>query len=192
MADIRFAVRTLLKTPGLTAVAVGSLALALGFTTAAFTVVHGAFLSSLPLPAGDRLVIVQNYDRSGRFNVPMTASEFTERQDRSTVFDGTAAWYSRNVTVSAVGDPAAAFVARAAYVSTNALELAGIAPDRGRLTRVADVAHGSPPVVLLSDDVWRNRFGADAGLLDRSIAVGGRPHLGRGSVGHAAVPRPSR
>ena len=178
LADIKFATRTLRKTPGLTAVAFLSLAVSLGFATAAFTVIHGAFLSPLPLPQADRLVIVQDYDRIGRFNLPMTAAGFTERRDRTTSFDGVAAWFSRNVTLAAAADgsPGQPIVVRAAFVSSDALDLAGIQPALGRLPTATDVAPGAPPVVLLGHDVWSRQFGGDASLMERTIAVAGQPH----------------
>jgi len=176
--DLKFALRTLLKTPALSAVAVLCLALAIGLATAAFTVIHGAFLSPLPAPHADRLVMVHEYHRSGRYNVPLTAAQFTLRRGRSASFDDLGAWYSRNVTLSAEpgGDREAGLI-RAAYVSSNAFELLGIAPVLGRYPEAGDVVAGAGPVVMLSHDVWRSRFGGDVRLLGQAVHVNGKPHL---------------
>ena len=119
--------------------AVVCLAVAIGMTTAAFSVVHGAFFSDLPLPRGDRLVIVQDCHRAGGYNVPMTAAAYTDRRRLSRSFEDTGAWFSRNVTVGA-GSGTPPIVARAAYVSPNALALVGLVPALGRLPATEDVA----------------------------------------------------
>ena len=92
-----FALRALRRTPGLNAVAMSCLAVAIGLSTAAFTVIHGAFLSQLPAPAPDRLVMVHDYHRAGRYNVPMSSAQLTHRHDTSKSFNDLGAWYSRNV-----------------------------------------------------------------------------------------------
>ena len=72
---LTFALRTLRRAPGLNGVAVLCLAAAIGLSTAAFTVIRGAFFSLLPAPHADRLVMVHEYHRLGRYNVPMSGSE---------------------------------------------------------------------------------------------------------------------
>jgi putative ABC transport system permease protein len=175
-ADLKFAVRTLRQTPGLSVVAVICLALAIGLTTAAFSIIHSVLLSPLPVPDGDRLVMVHEYHRTGRFNVSLTAEQFTRRRERSVSFDDMAAWFTRNVTLTEPGGEAGSGLLRAAYVSPNALELLGIAPVVGRYPNVADVAPGATPVVVVSHDVWRSRFGSDGQALGRTVQIAGRPH----------------
>jgi putative ABC transport system permease protein len=175
--EFTHAFRLLRKTPGLSAVAILCLALAIGLATATFIVVHGAFLSPLPLPGGDRLVMVHEYDRAGRFNVPMTAAQFTLRRERSRSFDVLGAWYTRTVTLTQPGPGAASpGLVRAAYVSPHALAALGIAPQMGRHAADTDVAPGAMPVVVLGHAVWRNRLGGDARIEDRSVHIAGRPH----------------
>jgi hypothetical protein len=72
--QIRFALHLMRKRPTLSAVATLCLAVGIGLATAAFTVVYGAFLAPLPVPGGERIVMVHEYDRRGSFNVPMTAA----------------------------------------------------------------------------------------------------------------------
>lgn len=172
-ADLKFALRTLRSTPGLTAVAVVCLAFAIGLTTAVFSVVQSAFFTPLPLPGGDRLVIVQDYQKLGGHNVALSAEDYTTRRERAQSFEDVAAWYSRNVTIAA-GDGTPTVV-RAAYVSPNALSLARIPPAQGRLPNDADVAPGAEPVVVLGHHVFRDRIGnlEDAG---QTVQIGGRAH----------------
>jgi putative ABC transport system permease protein len=175
--DLKFAVRMLRQTPGLSGVAILCLALSIGLATAAFSVVHGAFLAPLPVPGGDRLVMVHEYHRSGRFNVPLTAAQFTLRRERNTSFEDIGAWFTRNVTLATEpGGEAGLSLLRAAHVSPNALGLVGIAPFLGRHPVEADVAPGAPPVVLLGHDLWRSRFSGDRQVLDRMVQITGRPH----------------
>src|SRR5262245_5213406 len=175
LADLTFAARTLRRTPGLTAVALLCLACAIGVTTAAFNVLQDAFLSPLKVPNGDRLVMVHDFSRAGRFNVPATAAQFTHRREHAASFEALGAWYSRNVALSSErGDERG--LARAAYVSPNALSILGIAPSPGRYPSEADVAPGAAAVVLLGHDVWQRRFGGDGRILGRTIRIAGTPH----------------
>jgi predicted permease len=176
-ADVQSAWRTLRQTPGLTAVAFVSLAVAIGITTAAFSVVYGAFLSPLPVPGGDRLVTIHEYHRSGRFNVPLTARQFTSRRHQTTTFEAVGAWYSRNITLTSdrAGDSASGLV-RAAHVSPESLTIVGVPALLGRHPAASDVTPGAPAVVVLGHDVWRARFGADPDILRRAVYVAGRPH----------------
>jgi hypothetical protein len=177
MADLKFALRSLRQTPALTAVALLCLALAIGLTTAVFGVVHSVLLSPLPVPDGERLVMVHEYQRSGRFNVPVTTAQFTGWRERSASFDDMGAWFSRNVTLATEhGVKSGPGLLRAAYVSPNALELLGIASLFGRHPTVADVTPGATGVVVLGHDVWRSRFGGDRQVLDRTVLIAGSPH----------------
>jgi predicted permease len=174
---LKFALRALRKTPGLSAVAVLCLAVAIGLSTAAFTVMHAAFLSPLPVQAGDRFVMVHEYHRLGRYNLPMSSARFTFRREHSRSFDDLGAWYSRNITISdGDGATGAASLARAAYVSPNALALLGINPQLGRLPEAADAAPGQRPVVVLGDALWRARFGGREAVLGQPIRIAGIPH----------------
>ena len=174
--QVRFALRMMRKTPGLTAVATLCLAVGIGLVTAAFTVVYGAFLAPLPVPGGDRMVMVHEYDRTGSFNVPMTAAQFTNRRHRSTSFDGLGAWFSRNVTLAGADGRTAASVVRAAYVSPNTFDLVGISPLLGRVPAESDLAPGSTPVTVLAHGLWRAQFGSDSAIVGRDIEIGGQPH----------------
>jgi putative ABC transport system permease protein len=177
LQDARCAVRTLRKTPGLSVVALLCLGTAIGLATAAFAVIDGVFLSRLPVPHADRLVVVHEYHLAGRYNVPLTAAEFTLRRDRSQSFDALGAWYSRNATLRAgdAEDPVAGMV-RAAHMSPGSLDMLGVAPLLGRHAREDDVAPGAIPVVILGHDVWRTRFGSDAGVLTRTVEIAGTLH----------------
>src|SRR5262245_10020863 len=130
--DLVLAWRTLRRTPGLTAVALGCLSVAIGVATAAFTVIHGALLAPLPLAHGERLVMVHEMHVARGYNVPHSPEQFAAARDRSHSFEALGAWYSRNITIGEATDPAPGLV-RAAFVSANALDILGIAPMRGRL-----------------------------------------------------------
>jgi predicted permease len=175
--DVVLAWRSLRKTPGLSGVALLCLAIAMGVATAAFSVIHGALLSTLPVPHGHRLVMVHDIHRVGGYNVQQTAAQFTHLRGNSTSFDALGAWYSRNVTLSAgPGAEAAQGLVRAAYVSADSLDIVGVAPVLGRLPRAGDVEPESNPVVVLGYDIWRGRLASDSDILGRDVYVSGRAH----------------
>jgi predicted permease len=175
--DVRYGVRMLRKTPVLSGVALLCLASAIGLTTAAFSVVYGAFFSALPVPHGDRLMMVHEYHRTGRYNVPLTVAEYALRRERTRAFENLGAWYSRNVTVARASETTAtSAMVRAAYISPNSLEIVGVLPTLGRLAEEGDVAPGTSPVVILGHSVWVNRFGADPDILDDTVRISGTPH----------------
>jgi predicted permease len=175
-ADLALAWRLLWKAPGLSAVVVVCLATATGFATAAFTVVHGAFLSPLPVPGGARIVTVQEYHRAGSYNVPLTPAQFTLRRERSRSFDALGAWYSRKVTLDDDGG-ASPRVVQAAYMSANAFDVLEVGPVLGRLPSASDVNAGAAPVAVIGEALWHSRFGGDPAIVGRSIRIAGAPHV---------------
>ncbi len=174
MSDLRIALRMLRKTPGLALVAVACLGVGIGLTTAAFHVINGAFLAPLPTEGGERLVMVREYHRAGRYNISTTPEQFHRWRDGARSFEALGAWQVKNVPLQA-GNAATAIV-RAAYVTANALAMVSATPRLGRGLTRDDAAAGAPPIIVLSDAVWRSQFAADPGVLGRTVRVGGQLH----------------
>lgn len=174
MSDLRIAIRMLRKAPGLALVAVACLSVGIGLTTAAFHVIYGAFLAPLPVEGGERLVMVREYHRAGRYNVSTTPEQFRRWSEDARSFEALGAWQVKNVPLQA--ENAATAIVRAAYVTPNALAMVSASPRLGRSLTRSDAAPGAPPVMVLSDAVWRSQFAADPGVVGRTVRVGGQLH----------------
>ena len=171
LRDSRFAVRQLMGTPGFTIVAILTLALGIGATTAIFSVVNGVLLRPLPFPDADRLVRVHEVvPQYGRFSV--APATFLDWRQQSTVFEGLAAYSGGSVTFSGSDGPERL---PAAMVSAELFDVLSVQPALGRTFTKEEDAPGKNAVVVLSHGLWQRRFGSDPGVLGSSVALSGRP-----------------
>ncbi|HEX7049892.1 MAG TPA: ABC transporter permease [Longimicrobiales bacterium] len=172
-SDLRYAVRTLVKSPGFTLAAMLTLALGIGANTAVFSVVNGVLLRPLPYPEPDRLVYLGWEWNSGGVNSTVTAYTYEYIREHARVFDGvsTERGWATELGEGAVPDEVRGLRATADFFRVN-----GIAPALGRAFLPEEDRPGAPPVVVLSDGVWRTRFDADPAVLGRTVRLGGVPH----------------
>ena len=172
LQDLRFSVRSLARDRGFAFVAVLTLALGVGVTTAMFTVVNGVLFRPLPFFDPERLVAVGVQRPSQATGEPRVMSEhFVELAQASSPFArmGTYMIYPP-ATLTGAGEP---FRANPAYVSAGFLEVLGVNPALGRgFTREEDRPDGSW-VVVLGDAVWRSRFGSDPDILGKTATLDG-------------------
>ncbi len=162
--DLRYAFRTLRKSPGYAAVAVATLAVGIGANTAIFSVVDGVLLKPLPFPEGHRLVQIA-------FGYPLGAL-WTYRKTPVS-YTGVAAYeYLGEVNLFVNG---AAERIKGRAVSAEFFSVLEVPAILGRTFRPGEDAPGAPPVAVISEALWRRRFGADRGILGRSIAIDGTP-----------------
>jgi putative ABC transport system permease protein len=168
--DVRYAARKLLRAPGFTFVAVATLALAVGATTAIFSIVNGVLLKPLPFPDSERVAFVASTNREGKTN-PMSALDFVDYRDQSKSFVAMAAYdrASMNATRQA-SDPVRL---DAAQVGARFFELLGVKPQIGRAFTLGQDASGANRVVILTDHVWRNQYGADPRIVGQTIRLDG-------------------
>jgi predicted permease len=170
--DGAYALRTLRRAPLFSVVAVGTLALGIGAGTAIFSVVDAVLLRSLPYAHAGRVVSV----RVARNAV--SAPEFADMRTRLRAFDAVAALRPQASPITGECGAGAATCepqpATGVVTSPNLFELLGAKPAFGRSFVEADGGEAAPPVVLLSDALWKQRFGGDSGVLGRSINVAGR------------------
>jgi len=170
LTDLRFALRMLRKNPGFTAVAVLTLALGIGANTAIFSIVNTVLLRPLPYKDADRLVVAweQNPER-GWYQNPISAANFLDWKKQNHVFTQMAAADlvgSFNLTGTDRPEEIAG-----QQVTSNLFSLLGVRPMRGRdFLPEEDKPHG-PLVVILSDGLWRRRFGGDPTLLGKTISL---------------------
>ena len=170
--DLRHAVRQLRNRPGFTAVAVSTIALAIGANTAMFSFVHGMLLSPLPYPESDRIVRVLERHPNGGLNGISTLN-YLDWAAQNASFEYTAAEVSWRTTLTGREEPV---VIRGARVSAHYFDIFGVKPALGRTFLPGEDQPGNDRVVLLSHVLWENRFGSDPAMLERDIVLDGEPH----------------
>jgi putative ABC transport system permease protein len=162
--DLRFGVRMLLKSRAFTLAAILSLAIGIGANTALFSVVNAVLWRPLPYPGAERLV------RVGDWN---TAAEFAALKETQRVFDGLAAWSARDFMLTRRGAPAHL---KAQRITQGLLPLLGVTPQAGRAFVAEEFQPGSDQVALISDRLWRARFGANTQIIGQEVTLDDRPY----------------
>jgi len=170
LQDIRYATRKLARTPGFTFIAVATLALAIGATSSIFSIVNGVLLKPLPFANPDRLVFVASLNRDNQTN-PMSTPDFLDYRDQSKSFEGMAAIDHSPMILT--GNGTQPIRLQATLVGARFFDLLGVKPERGRTFAANEDAKDAAHVVVLSDHVWRNQFGADARLVGQQIRLDG-------------------
>jgi len=168
--DIRYAARGLLKQPVFAAIVLLTLGLGIGASTAIFSVVNSVLLRKLPYRQPDRIVAIQELSEKGT-RVQVTSANFLDWRAQNTVFEHLAAM---RVTTSNLALADYAERIDIAQTSANFFEVFGVTPTYGRFFIPTDEQAGHEPVVILSDGLWRSRFGSDPGLVGKPIKLDGR------------------
>ena len=165
--DVRYGLRSLLKAPGFTAIAVLTLALGVGAVSAIFSFVDGVLLKPLPYPDPDRVVLVWEKPPDGGNNV-VSAMNFLDWKAQSDAFSAIAAVTGGAMTLTGYGDPQQL---RAARVSAGYFDAFGVKAAVGRTFTADEDQPGKERVVVLSHRLWATEFGADASLVGRTITL---------------------
>ena len=165
--DVRYACRTLRRTPGFAAVAVLTLALGVGANTAVFSVVHAVLLEPLPYERPEQLLNVsQARPADGVDATGWSYANFADFREQNHVFSEVAGAQHHQLTLTGWGDPLAVDTS---VVTPELFSMFGVRPLLGRALTSPDGAPGAAPVVVLSEGLWRARFGADPDVVGRSI-----------------------
>ncbi len=171
--DIRYGVRMLFKTPGLSLVAVITVALGVGLTTHTFSLVYGSLLKGLPYEGSERLMVLdRNKPSDGIENMPVTVHDFTDWRGEQTVFEDLGA--VRRGTVNIADSDARPERFDGAFVSAGLFSQVGVQPLIGRGFTDEDDAGHTPPTIILGYDVWQNRYGGDPNILGQTIRANAR------------------
>jgi predicted permease len=168
--DVRYAFRRLVRSPGFTLVAIATLALGIGANSAIFSVVNGVLLKPLPYAGSERLVALYHVSEGSR--APMSGPNFTDLRTLSETLADAAAFTSYRTILTGRGEPARI---GAAAVSAGLFDLLGVRPALGRTFTSADNAPGGNAVVMLSDGLWRQRFGGARDAIGARIVLDGIP-----------------
>ena len=170
--DVRFAVRSLRKHGAFTAVAVATLALGIGANAAMFAVVNAVLLKPLPFPGADRLVrVTADVVGLGSRDIGVSAPELYDYRDRADVFEEISGVFAIDANLTEVDEPERVELL---LVSPSYFSLLGAQPQLGRVFRMPeDDAPGIAEVVVLSDSVWKRRFGGRADAIGRKLRIDG-------------------
>jgi predicted permease len=178
--DIRFAFRTLVRTPGFTIIALITFALGIGANTAIFSVVNAVLIRPLPYPNAGRLVLInetmKDYPEPGAVSV----MNYLDWRKQATSFDAVAAYYNSFAMLDGDGEPERV---REGLVTSNLFPMLGVKPIAGRTFVPEEEIKGKHRVVVLSEHLWRNRFGADPAIVGRTISIEGQPYTVVGIMG---------
>jgi putative ABC transport system permease protein len=184
--DVRYAVRSLAKSPGFTAVTLFTLALGIGANSAIFSVVNGVLIRPLPYPEPDRLAVIRE-TYSGGETGSVSGPNFLDWKARAHDFASLAAW--RGIGVTFLGAPEPEEMP-AALVSTDFFRTLGVTPILGRALLPGEDRTGTR-VAVIGESLWRTRFGADRAVLGRTLDLSGTPYTIIG-VAPASLAYPGR
>src|ERR1051325_8683135 len=168
-SDLTYAFRMLLKHPGVTAIAVITLALGIGANTAIFSVVNAVLLNPLPYKQPERLVSLwENVPGHGRLRA--APAHFFDWEEQNTVFKDVAAFGQSSMTLTGVGEPEQLTGTR---VSSGYFAVVGVEPFIGRSFASEEHEVGKGQVVILGHSLWQRRFGGDPGVVNRNVTLDG-------------------
>lgn len=173
MNDVRFALKSLAKSPGFTLIALVTLALGIGANTAAFSILNALLLRPLPYPESRQLERI--YRTSGQnARGGISPADYLDLRAQMGGYGEVAAYASTGLSVSQPGEPAD--IASGLRVSANLFSTLGTRPQLGRGFRADEEIVGRHHVVVISHRYWQDRFAGDAGVIGRTIRVDGEPH----------------
>ena len=170
LRDIRYGMRSLLKRPGFTAIAVITLALGIGANSAIFSVVNAVLLRSLPYAEVDRLFVPWGSRSNTEDRTNVSYPDFVDWQAQTKTLEHVAAYNSAGVLLRE-GDAEPEAISGAA-VSADLFPLLKVAPILGRPFNRADDQPNAPPVIVLGHGLWQRRFNSDPNIVGKQIRLG--------------------
>jgi len=168
--DLRYAIRRLLGAPGFTLAVVLILGLGIGVTTAIFSVLDAALLRPLPYPAPDRLVSV--IDLQGPEPEPASYAEYLDWRGAG-IFSELGGYFTTNYTLTGAGEPETLSAVR---MSAGLPRMLGVVPRVGRAFARGEEERSAPRVAMLSESLWKRRFGGDPGMIGRAVTLEAEPY----------------
>jgi predicted permease len=175
LQDLRFAVRSILRRPGFALLAVTTLALGIGANAAIFTIVESVLVRPLPFPESERLQIISfAQNRRPVWLYPGLAdADYLAFREQDRTFEATATFANPPLTLTGAGDAARV---SSSSVTGDFFRVLRVDPAAGRTLVADDAREGAEPVAVISDRLWRSRFGADPSVVSRRIVLDGVAH----------------
>jgi putative ABC transport system permease protein len=167
--DLKFALRTLAKSPGFTIVAVLTLTLSIGANVAIFSVVNAVLLKPLPFPDPDRIVMFTNTGPQGE-GAYASPTKFNAWRESNSVFQDVSAWRFSFVNIGGGSHPEQI---HSCVVTADFFRLFGVPVARGRTFTAEEDRPGGGRVVVLNDGLWKRHFGSDPQIVGKTISLGG-------------------
>ncbi|MCM2275674.1 MAG: ABC transporter permease, partial [Candidatus Didemnitutus sp.] len=171
--DLRFAARQLVRAPGFSVLAIITLGLGIGANSSMFSVLNGVLLKPLPYSELDRLEQIYRVSPQNPEGAH-SAADYLAFRAAPGAYERVSAWIPNRVTLSDPGQPAQ--LAFGALASSDLFSLLGVTPQLGRAFHPDENTPGRHRVVLLSERVWKSRYGATPDIVGRTIRVDGEPH----------------
>lgn len=168
--DLKYGARVLLKTPLFTIIAVFTLALGVGGTSAIFSVVNGVLLRPLPYAEPERLVMM--WEKAATMDTSVAYPNFVDWREQNQVFEHLAAFRRDSFNLTGAGEPERL---QGRMVSASFFPALGVRPAAGRDFAAAEDTPGATPVVMLEHGFWQRRFGGDPGVVGQQITLNNRP-----------------
>ena len=171
LQDARYAIRTLRRVPGFSAIAIVTLALGIGANTAIFSVINGVVLKPLPYPHPDELVfITSQFPGLGFDQFWVSPPEYLEFRERNRSFQDVGSYVTSAVNIGAGGSPQRV---TSAGVSASLIPVLGVKPRLGRTFTQEETLPNASPTAVLSSEVWQSAFGADPNIVDKQVEIDG-------------------
>lgn len=167
MSHFRYAVRSLVRTPGYVLAFVLTLGLGIGANTAIFSVINGVLLQPLPYPDADRIMYVKQVATSGgTSNSDFSFLEVSDYREQATVFDEVVEFGDWTFNVLGRGEP---HLATGGLVTSNFFDVLGLRPILGRMLVPEDKSQDATPVAVLTHEYWSRIFGADSSVIGQTL-----------------------
>ncbi|MEP6494166.1 MAG: ABC transporter permease [bacterium] len=174
LRDVRYGIRSLIKAPGLSFVAVLALTLGIGLTTTMFSIVYGALMKGLPYPDGDRVVIVQRTNPArGIQRQSLPIQDYVDYKAQQHSFTELAAVTSGSIYVSGQ-EKAERF--DGSWITANTFDMIAVHPILGRNFRAGEDTPSGEKVAIIAYSTWKERYGGDAAIVGKQIRVNGVPY----------------
>lgn len=170
--DIRYALRTLLRSPGFTVAAVLTLALGIGANSGVFSVLNGVVLRPLPYPDPERVVYL-GWDFGKGWNTFQTAYKFAYIRAHARTLEGIS---THKVWATEIGENQVPDEVQGLQVTEDFFRVNGIQPELGRGFAPEEDRPGGARVIVLGDQTWRTRFAADPAILGKTVRLGGEEY----------------
>ncbi len=176
LRDVRHACRSLWKSPGFSAAVIATLAIGIGANTAIFSLIYAVLLKPLPYPAPDRIFSVETMlpRQNALSSLPMRVQDYLEWRQANTAFESVASLTPAQWNLTGDGEPERL---GGSLVSANFFTFLGATPERGRGFSAEEETPGKEKVVVISDSLWRRRYGADPGVIGKTIMLNAVPHV---------------
>ena len=174
LKDLRYGLRSLLKHPGFTAIAVITLALGIGANTAMFSVINAVLLRPLPYHDPGRLVTIwEESPERDLYQLPISYANYRDWVDQNHVFEQISAYTFTNLNLTGAGEPARLSTVR---TSANLFSLVGATPRLGRTFLPEEDKEGGNRVVILGHALWQSRFASDPAIIGKSLTLNNQSH----------------